>query len=206
MMQKFFSILISITFLLTSSLSASWYRTQKRRKNLYLSINTGLTSMQNGYDNYEDYYYFGGDLYIFVEPGIYRLGRASWKDNFFYRVSLEYFPLIVPNGVYNTCEDIYSFTGDMLYPFYKNRKETFRSFIGLGVGGYIDYILTDTPATGKVSATNFFFGLKGSIGMAMNISKYTLLVPEVRLHYMYTVDGYMASHMTYQMGLCWYWK
>lgn len=195
-----FHLTALLLFLFVSSGHGAWYQSGgKSEKNLFLSGNLGFNSLSKGYPGYSNYFSLGADLYIVPEPKISAL-LPSWKDNFFYRVSVDYFPLIVPDGTYNTNEDIFGLSGDILYSIYKSKKK--KLFAGVGLGGYFDWVRVDTPATGSRSATYWFFGLKPSLGYAIRVSPDIELIPEIRAHFIWTANDYFATNTVYQIGVC----
>jgi hypothetical protein len=110
--------------------------------------------------------------------------------------------LLTPEGTYNTTEDIVGLTGDVLYPVYRCRNAA--AFIGLGLGGYYDRISVDTPASGSLAASYLFFGFKPSLGVRIRLGPSVELIPEVRSHFLYTVNGYLANTTAFQVGICWH--
>ena len=198
------AIIIAVLFISSNPAFSQWYRTGTSvggGPNLFLTGNIGINALQKGYAGYKDNIYLGSDLYIMPEQKTFLYGKADWKEKMFYRVSFEFFPLIVPDGVYKTTEDMLAFTGDLMYSAY--RTPNVNVFAGLGLGIYDDWIRVNTPATGAVSGMSWFFGIKPSIGAGFKVSPSIEIIPEIRMHYLFAGKGYLATNMTYQTAICW---
>lgn len=152
----------------------------------------GMNYLQRGYDSYKkDYPDFGVDLKVIRK-------RATQSTLYDYRISFEYFPLVVPEGTYGLTEDIYSISGSVLFNFYRHKY--FTSYAGIGPGLYLDHIRLDTPVSGEKSTMYAKIGLNASVGMIINTKYGFKIYPEVRYHTMFS-QKYMASHMSIQCGV-----
>jgi hypothetical protein len=201
-LSRFTASLISAAFFAASSYGA-WYSGDvgagDRDTNLYLSANAGINSPQKGFDNYKNYLYAGADLYFIPEGDLAALEGYNWRDNFFYRASFDYILLDVPDGTNGTSEDLFALSFDLLYSVYKGEKTGL--FIGIGIGGYYDFVSVDTPATGKVSASYFNLGYRPCVAFPIRVGRDTELVPEARFHNIFYSSGYYPSLVTYHLGL-----
>ena len=200
--MKFKSILLILISVLifANPLFASWYfkSAANMETNFYLSGFYGTNKMGQGYENYKNYSLSGADLYILREKLFMDLDKPNWKEKISYRVSFEYQPLVVPEGNYNTTEDIYVIAGDLLYSLW--RPKGFWLFFGLGGGLYADKIKINTPATGNKSYTYYNPGFRPFLGCGLNLGKNVQLVPEMRMHYIWTVSTYFSKSTSYQLG------
>ncbi|MCG3203456.1 MAG: hypothetical protein KCHDKBKB_00123 [Elusimicrobia bacterium] len=174
------------------------------------AINVGYNRLLDGYDGYKDLGNVGFDLYFHNPPEKYSDNSISydWKDRFAFRLSLDYFPLQVPEGLYNTTEDIYALSGAVVYKFIDrdNPLQKWIPFLSLGAGVYQDRVTIDTPATGEITGKEDRFGLNASLGAIAPEIKLIIpvkLIPEIRYHRIKGVNDY-ASNLTFQLGVS-YW-
>ena len=159
----------------------------------------GYNMLQKGFTGYTNYASFGADWYMISDDSLYSVNAEDqWKDNIFYRVSFDYFPLVVPEGNYGASEDMVALSGDALYSIYHNEKV--RCFAGMGIGAYLDRISVDTPATGKLSSQYFYPGLKSSVGAIFRVYEDYEVIPEIRTHWIYTVNNYFTVNTVVQVG------
>jgi hypothetical protein len=162
----------------------------------YMNINAGLNLLQRGFPQYTNNYCVGADLYIPSRAA----GEIWWSA---WRVSFDYFPLIVPEGVYGTTEDLFdlSFSKVLFYPI--NERETSMFFGGLGFGVYGDWVRLDTPATGYMSHISYHPGLSVSLGWRAKLSNSLEIVPELRSHFAYVAREYFTVNTSIGIGLLW---
>ncbi len=155
----------------------------------------GMSNLIKGYDNYrKNYSDFGIDVRFMPE-------RDKLPLRFSCRISLEYFPLVVPEGTYGLKENIYALSSAILVNFYKHRY--FDSYIGFGPGFYFDYIKLSTPITGDISGMYNYFGFNISLGTSFKIGYNVMLCPEVRMHSLVGQE-YIATYMSFQCGILYY--
>lgn len=173
------------------------------------AINGGYNNLLDGYDGYDNLGNLGLDLYMQPGPVDERDSMNSWRNTMLFRLSVDWFPLQVPDGVYGLKEDIYSLNGSFLYAFRKNQAfdpTAWRPFLGAGIGYYRDIVELDTPATGKITGKDNHFGFNFNAGLFYPFSLGSLplcWIPEVRYHRIKYVDEY-SGNITYQLGLA-YW-
>ncbi len=152
----------------------------------------GMNYLQRGYDSYKkNYPDFGVDLKVIRK-------RETQTTLYDYRISFEYFPLVVPEGTYGLTEDIYAFSGALLFNFYHH--EYFTSYAGIGPGLYLDHIRLDTPVSGEKSTMYAYVGVNASVGLIINTKYGFKIYPEVRYHSM-SGQGYFTTHMSIQCGI-----
>jgi hypothetical protein len=166
-------------------------------------INGGYTDLLRGYPDYENLGNLGLDLYMRPPPPL----EARWTQHMMFRLSADYFPLQVPNYVYNTTEDLFSLNGTVLWRFTDfagKETEKWIPFLGLGAGLYWDSTRVNTPASGKVHGTEMYLGANGAAGVFLPCFGNWRLVPEIRYHAIRQLENYWASHISYQIGLV-YW-
>lgn len=172
--------------------------------NVSPGVSAGYTIPLHGYPNYLNSY--NGALDIYFRPPVPQF--PDWTTRLAFRLSGEYFALEVPKEVKGVTEDLYGFTGTVLYRFVnfagQQENEKFVPFMGGGVGYYWDRITIDHPATGKKTGSNGYFGYTGSAGLMLPAFGNFRLIPEVRYHALDQWKVYWASHMTYQLALV-YW-
>jgi hypothetical protein len=165
-------------------------------------FNGGITKMNNGYDGYDDLGHAGFDVYFNPPRPLYE--PPTWRNRLYWRLSADYFPLQVPEGVYGVTEDIYSINNAVGFKFLSfNRREEKQivPFVAGGFGVYWDRIELDTPASGKVTGMHNYFGVNASAGFFLPSLWNIRLVPEIRWHGMRTTGNYWATHYTFQGSL-----
>jgi hypothetical protein len=197
------------------------YETQERQREEYsdfyqpeagtpwsfvLALNGGYNQLLKGYKGYENLGNAGLDLY--VRPSRSYLEDPGWKDRLIFRLSVDYFPLQVPEGVYGITEDIYGLHGAIMVRFHRLSFPETRQwvpFTGVGLGTYFDQVTLDTPATGKVSGIHRSLGANASIGLfSPRMGSRWQIIPEIRFHILKIPDAAWSMNMTYQVGLA-YW-
>ncbi len=166
-----------------------------------LAVSAGYNTLQQGFVGYTPNAALGVDWYLLPDEAPYNVPDCDlWKEDLFYRISFDYFPMSVPSGNYGTSEDIAGLSGDVL--FYAYRGKAVNIFLGIGVGYFLDAISVDTPATGRMSSQYYYFAAKPSLGLTYKISDNYDLIPEVRSYWMYTVNNYFTVNTVYQLALC----
>jgi hypothetical protein len=170
----------------------------KQRYNV-LSLNAGQNYFQKGFPGYGNSQYFGADFYMpRGSIGTHWWSRYSW------RLSADYFPLVLPEGVYGTTEDLFDVSISQIYFFPVNDACTSTIFAGIGFGGYFDQIRLDTPATGARSNTSFFPGASLSAGWGYKLTDSIELVAEGRTHFLYVSRDYFTVNTSVHLGLAWW--
>lgn len=171
------------------------------------AMHGGYNVLLEGFDGYDDLGNFGFDLYA-DPPEAKKFGSGA-TENLLMRISSDWFPLQVPEGVNGLKEDIYALNADCLYRINVNRDRMLSSwnpFLGFGIGLYQDRISLDTPATGKVTGTENYFGVNLSAGVLPPVFSESLpfrLIPEIRYHRIKFESAFVTS-MVYQVGIA-YW-
>lgn len=183
----------------SGSVSASFPK--QHRWTFRPAVNFGYNKLLSGYDGYDDLGNAGLDLYMRRES----LDDAvSWGDNLFFRLSVDYFPLQVPQGLNGIQEDLYAANLSILYDVHKlgRFQLPYPWFLGAGYGVYRDKVTLSNNTSGKVSTTHTFNGFVLSTGFTIPPLKYFpfKLVPEIRYHRYKRLKG-NASNMTYQLGV-----
>jgi len=184
----------------------NYFKTKGSRWSISPGINGGLNKMVSGYDNYEDLGKVGIDVYF--RPPLPTVGALTWKDKMMFRASVDYFPLQVPDGTFGLTEDIYALTGTMIIKrqnFFFDEADQLIPFLGIGAGIYWDRIELDTPASGKVTGMDAYFGVTGSFGFLFPTVSNLQFVPEIRFHGIRSEGNFWATHVTYQAGLILWW-
>jgi hypothetical protein len=198
-----YSLALAITFitLICSPVRAFWEQDQYQnwKTRLFVSGDLGYNFLQKGYPGYQNGLFLGTDLYIKLPMSSEDTWGSKWKENLIYRVSFQYFPLTVPEGVYNTTEDLFSFSADLLVRVYD--VGTVNLFAGLGLGMYIDWIRLDTPGTGKRSSQYYYWGLKPSIGARIKYNEDIEIIPEIRANFVNTMNAYFATNTSINIGI-----
>ncbi len=168
-----------------------------------LTVNGGYNQLLKGYKGYDNLGNAGIDLYM--RPGRLRVEAPGWKEHLMFRLSADYFPLQVPEGVYGLTEDMYGISGALLFKaFTLSRPESDQwvPFLGIGVGHYLDRVTLDTPASGKIAGTHNHFGANASLGLFTPVFFGRLhLIPEIRFHTLKIPDDSWSMNLTYQAGL-----
>jgi len=168
------------------------------------AVNVGYNNLMNGYDGDSDLGKIGADLYIHF-PQMADAAPGTF-NNWWGRLSLEYFPLQVPDGSNGLTEDVYSLNGAFVYVLRltnRGRELPLYPFLGLGGGWYQDRVELDTPASGKVTGVYNNFGWNASLGVFLPPMQFFVpirLVPEVRYH---SVKGVHedTSMISYQLAV-----
>jgi hypothetical protein len=161
-----------------------------------LSPNIGLNLLQKGFPGYTNNYCVGADFYMSSEA----LGESWWSA---WRLSSDYFPLVVPEGVYGTTEDMFDISFSKVYIFPLTESQRSQLFTGIGIGLYGDWIRLDTPATGAMSNISYYPGLSASFGIRIKLKGSMELVPEIRSHFVYTANNYFTVNTSIGLGVLW---
>jgi hypothetical protein len=177
------------------------YGDEGPRWDVFPAANIGYNQLLKGYQGYENLGNAGVDLYVLRRPP--EVEEPKGSDRLGFRISADYFPLQVPEGVYNTTEDIFSLNAAVLYRFYslyRPEQTQYIPFVGIGAGAYRDVVTVDTPASGKVSGTHSYLGFSGSLGVFLPVMGAVRFAPEIRLHALRIPDNGLALNMTYQVA------
>ncbi|MEI8217573.1 MAG: hypothetical protein WCG51_00820 [Elusimicrobiota bacterium] len=166
-----------------------------------MSVNAGTNLLQSGFPSYGSSPYFGADFYI--PQG--SLG-GHWWSRYAWRVSVDYFPMVLPAGVYGTTEDMFDIALSQVFFFPVNDSCTSSLFAGIGFGGYADWIRIDTPATGARSNISYSPGVSLSAGWGYKISNSLELVPEARAHFVYASREYFTVNTSIHLGVAWWFN
>jgi len=156
----------------------------------------GLSKLLTGYDSYVRRNYYGG-LQVHLRP--YEKNKPSALS---FGFIFDEIPLSLPEGTYGQTEDIASITGYVHYnPF---PVFMFHPYIGLGFGGYFDYITVDTPASGYMSSIYFFPGFYASAGAEWRTNDLITLFGEAKFHFLWEPGKggmFLANHLSVQGGV-----
>ncbi|OGF47404.1 MAG: hypothetical protein A2452_02665 [Candidatus Firestonebacteria bacterium RIFOXYC2_FULL_39_67] len=156
----------------------------------------GLSKLLTGYDSYVRRNYYGG-LQVHLRP--YEKNKPS---DLSFGFAFDEIPLSLPEGTYGQTEDIASLTGYLHYnPF---PVFIFHPYVGLGLGGYFDYITVDTPASGYMSSMYFFMGFNINAGAEWRINDFITLFGEVKYHFLWEPGKggmFLANHLSVQGGV-----
>jgi hypothetical protein len=175
----------------------------KVRWRMVPGVNAGYNQLLSGYDDYSNLGNVGLDLYFKAARPVNRTARFT--DHLIYRLSIDYFPLQVPEEINGVTEDIYAVSINMLYRFqdlrYRERDIGWIPFVGFGFGYYLDRLTLDTPASGKKTGTHTMVGGSVSLGAfsPLVFGDTIRLAPEIRLHALKAPDMW-ATNMTYQVA------
>lgn len=164
-------------------------------------INGGYNKLVRGYKDYEDLGNAGVDIYF--RPPQSAVETPNWTNRMMFRLSGDWFPLQLPPGPRGLTEDVFSLNGTVVYKiqsFARAESKQWTPFLGLGFGGYWDRVSLDTPASGKITGTHFYWGINADAGFMLPAVFGVRLVPEVRYHTAKTPNNYYVANMTYQMG------
>jgi hypothetical protein len=159
----------------------------------------GQNKLGSNYDGYEDLGAGGFDVYF--NPPLPEFEEPDWRHKLMFRLSGDYFPLQVPEGVYGLTEDIYSLNCGIVKKFMHFRKPEGRQwtpFLAGGFGVYWDRITLDTPASGKVTGMHTYFGFNGGAGLMFPSILGLRLVPEFRWHGMRPAGNVWVTNTVYQ--------
>jgi len=202
-----FTTMVLLLSVLTASGRAQWYSNKVSGKSdtrFLAGLNAGINTLnQANYPGYTDFYNFGLDVLILPdysrssEKGMFEKKRDAWVKNIYYRVSIDYFPLIVPDGTYGTVHDIYGYSISAIYGFLNRKK--INAFAGFALGSYNDRITVTTP---NVNSTSSFsnIGFNISLGMGFEPIPLVRIVPEIRQHFI-SLGSATAGNMTAQVAL-----
>jgi hypothetical protein len=166
-----------------------------------LGGNGGMNKMGKGYDGYDDMPHGGADFYI--RPPVPEAEEPACHHKFMLRVSADYFPLQVPEGVFGLTEDVYGLTFAVLVRLRTiDRQEHSKwvPFLGVGAGLYQDRIKLESPASGTVTGAHNYFGINFSGGFFFPEVMGIRLVPEVRQHMLRTPGNFSATNTCFQLG------
>lgn len=170
------------------------------------ALNVGYNKLLKGYDGYKNLGNAGADLYIHNPQE--KVGDFDWSDHFAFRFSFDYFPLQVPEGVNGVTEDIFAYSGAVIYKFFRKGDLNPRwiPMLGVGAGLYEDRITLDTKATGKVTGKQKLFGENASLALVTPEVKLLIpvrFIPEVRYHRIKNVRD-NSTNITFQLAIS-YW-
>lgn len=167
--------------------------------NISPALNGGYTQLIKGYEDYTNLGNAGIDLYM--RPPVPQFPK--WHSRMMFRLSVDYFPLQVPDDVVGITHDLYSLNGTVLWRFMDMSQAEHHQwvpFVGGGVGMYLDRITLEMPASGKISGTKRYLGGTASVGVQIPCIGSIRLVPELRYHAILEPDNFWAQHVTYQLG------
>lgn len=164
------------------------------------TVNVGTTYLNKGYPGYQSASpYIGADVFF---PRSYVGSR--WFSRFSWRLSLDYFPLVLPEGVYGTTEDLIALSISQVYYFPLNAAGTSTLSAGFGLGGYFDWIRLETPATGSQSHVSFHPGAVFSAGWGYKLRDSLEIGPEVRVHCAHVARDYFSVNTSILLGVSWW--
>ena len=160
----------------------------------------GYNQLLKGYPGYQNLGNVGAE--VWARPITTSIEEPSWyTDNFLVRLSAEWMPLQVPKGNYGLVEDMYALTGQIVFKFDSVRDAEWMPFLGVGAGGYWDHLSLDTPASGKITGTHYYFGMNATAGIFFPPMGPFRLETEARYHRLQGPNAFWPQNITYQVGL-----